>query len=211
MNSKSNKPTASFADGYITAPEEWRRWHCVCLDVETLSTAPDAVILEIGAVCFDPHTGELGPELNVEIGMREADNRLRGVDPETWAWWAERMKKGQDMPGMYGGFSLWTGLHMLKEFLDDQMEIRSAREVWAWGSDFDFPILKHALDDAQIEVPWLYGRQCDARTICRKLGVKRQGPVRHVAVEDARQEAEAVMRALAALAFTREVMEGSEA
>jgi len=78
--------------------------------------------------------------------------------------------------------------------------------MWAWGSDFDFAILRDAYDEAQLALPWSYSRQCDARSFCGKLGIKRVGPVLHQALADARQEAEAVMRALAQLRKIEESM-----
>lgn len=99
------------------------------------------------------------------------------------------------MPGMYGGVSLWQALQGLAAFMKAHTNAKEV-EMWAWGSDFDFGILRHAHDDAQLALPWRYGRQCDARSFCGQLGIKREGKVRHQALEDARQEAQAVMGAL---------------
>ena len=179
-----------------------RQWPCGCIDLETLSTSAEAVVLEIGAVLFDPATLELGPEYHAEVEMRAADNRLRAIDSETWLWWGERMKEGADIPGMHGGVSLWQGLQGLTEFFKGQ-ELTEGFEMWAWGRDFDFGILRHAHDDAQLALPWRYSRQCDARSFCGQLGIKREGPVMHQALADARQEAQAVMGAMFKLAALR--------
>jgi exodeoxyribonuclease VIII len=176
-----------------------RQWPCMCIDLETLATSADAVVLEIGAVMFDPATLELGPEYHAEVEMRAPDNRLRGIDAGTLVWWAERVKEGHDMPGMHGGISLWQALGGLAAWLAAVPRPESF-EVWAWGSDFDFGILRHAHDEAQLALPWRYSRQCDARSFCDKLGIKRQGPVTHQALADAKQEAQAVMGALFKLA-----------
>lgn len=175
-----------------------REWACGCIDLETLATSADALVLEVGCVLFDAATGEMGPEYHAEVEMRAHDNRLRAVDAATWGWWGERMREGVDMPGMYGGISLWDALRGLAGFLKEHTD-PTPLEMWAWGSDFDFAILRHAHDEAQMVLPWRYGRQCDARTFCGKLGVKRQGPVMHQALADARQEAAAVMEAAALL------------
>jgi len=172
-----------------------RQWPCACIDLETLSTSADAVVLEMGAVMFDPATLELGPEYHAEVEMRAPDNRLRGIDAGTMVWWAERVKEGHDMPGVYGGGSLWGALQGLAEFMARHADPEEV-EMWAWGSDFDFGILRHAHDEAQMKLPWRYSRQCDARSFCGKLGIKRVGPVTHQALADAKQEAQAVMGAL---------------
>ena len=170
-------------------------WPCGAIDLETLATSADALVLEVGCVLFDPVTLELGPEYHSEVEMRAADNRLRGVDASTWEWWGARMKEGTEMPGMYGGVSLWQALQGLTDFMKAHTDPKTL-EMWAWGSDFDFGILRHAHDDAQLALPWRYGRQCDARSFCKQMGIKREGPIRHQALADARQEAQAVMGAL---------------
>jgi hypothetical protein len=176
-----------------------RKWPCMCIDLETLATSADAVVLEIGAVMFDPEAMELGPEYHAEVEMRAPDNRLRGIDANTLVWWAERVKDGHDMPGMYGGISLWQALGGLAAWLA-AVPRQEDMEVWAWGSDFDFSILRHAHDEAQLALPWRYSRQCDARSFCGKLGIQREGPVTHQALADAKQEAQAVMGAMFKLA-----------
>jgi len=175
-----------------------RTWPCGAIDLETLATSADAVILEVGCVLFDPATGELGPEYHAEVEMRAPDNRLRAIDADTFAWWAGRLAAGEDMPGMHGGVSVWQALQGLAGFMAAHPRSYDF-EMWAWGSDFDFAILRDAHDDAQLELPWRYALQCDARSFCKKLGVERAGPVTHQALADARQEAKAVMAALAKL------------
>jgi 3' exoribonuclease, RNase T-like len=173
------------------------RWKSGCIDLETLSTAADAVVLEIGCVLFDVETNTLGPEYHAEVEMRAPDQRLRSVDGSTFSWWARRLADGHDMPGMHGGVSLWQALQGLTAFLKEhEISAESGTEMWAWGSDFDFSILKDAYSDAQLPLPWNYGKQCDARSVCKKLEVNREGGVKHMALEDARQEAQAVMTAL---------------
>lgn len=182
-----------------------REWPCGCIDLETLATSAEAVVLEIGCVLFDPATGEMGPEYHAEVDLRGPDNRLRGIDGETLGWWAARMKDGHDMPGLHGGVSLWEALQGLAAFMKAHTNSEDV-EMWAWGSDFDFAILRHAHDEAQLALPWRYGRQCDARTFCKKLFVPRRGPVMHQALGDARQEAGAVMEAMEALREMRSMV-----
>lgn len=172
-------------------------WPSGCIDIETLSTAADAVVLEIGCVLFCAEKNLLGPEYHAEVEMRAPDQRQRAVDGSTLAWWARLLGEGHDMPGMHAGVSLWQALHGLTAFLNEHgISAESEAEMWAWGSDFDFAILRHAHDEAQLPLPWRYARQCDARSVCKKLEIQREGGVKHMALEDAKQEALAVMAAL---------------
>lgn len=175
-------------------PPAPRVWPAVCVDIETLATCPAALVLEIGAVCFDPATGELGPEFSAEVSMRAADQGMRSIDEETFQWWAERVKEGAMMPGMHGGMDLRAALEWLCEW--SRKHVAGSAEWWAWGTDFDFGILADALRAFRMDAPWAYHRQRCARTLCKVTGTERMGDVSHVAVEDARQEAAAVCAAL---------------
>ena len=178
----------------VAAGANGRQWPAVCVDIETLATCPAAVVLEIGAVCFDPATGQMGPEFSTEVAMRSPDQQERVVDEETFRWWAERMADGAAMPGLHGGMALMAALEWLCEWSENHVD--EGAEWWAWGTDFDFGILSDALREGHMDVPWRYNRQRCARTICQVTGTRRDGDVTHAALEDARQEAAAVCRAL---------------
>ncbi len=172
-----------------------RKWPAVCVDLESLGTTSGAVLLEIGAVCFDPETGEFGPEFEFEVDARAQD--FRNADVETLLWWADRRAEGVEMPGVeaHDG-ELWAGLRCFADFME--AHTRSGEvELWAWGVDFDCGILKDAWRPmlGETQLPWIYPNQRDARTFCKKLGVEREGKIAHRALADARQEARAVMAA----------------
>jgi len=172
---------------------EKKEWPCVCVDIETLGTGADAVIIEIGAVCFDPATGELGATFQREVGA--SSQRERRMDAETVEWWMSRVCEGKEMPGLKRGAILWEALVALADFLRE--ECAEKFQFWAWGVDFDAGILKHAHEQCfpDVDMPWFYANQRDARTFCVELGVVRVGEVAHRALPDAVQEADAVMRA----------------
>lgn len=175
--------------------EEHRIWPCVCVDLESLDTRPTARILEIGAVCFDPITQELGPQFLFEVDARSQD--FRSIDLDTVLWWEARKAEGIVMPGIerHDG-DLWVALRSFADFMKTFTN-REEVEVWAWGVDFDCGILKDAWTAPEEECPlsWIYPNQRDARTLCKMLGIKREGKIAHRALPDAIQEAWAVMEA----------------
>jgi hypothetical protein len=61
----------------------------VMLDLETLSTAKDAAILQIAARVFDPEDGVCGPEFNAFI--RHPGGH---VDVDTVLWWMQQAQAG---------------------------------------------------------------------------------------------------------------------
>lgn len=175
-----------------------RKWTHVCVDLETLSTVPGAVVLEIGAVAFARKKGTkeyvMGPEFSVEVSMRAPDQQERDIDDDTLIWWADRMKDGAMLPGQHGGMGLRNALEWLCEWA--RKHVSEDALWWAWGTDFDLSILWDGLRQFDLDEPWRYHNGRCARTACKMMGVQREGDVRHIAVEDARQEAAAVIRAL---------------
>ena len=59
------------------------------IDLETLGTDPTAPIVAIGAVFFDPKTGELGVEFSATIDFESACER-RTPDASTIKWWLKQ-------------------------------------------------------------------------------------------------------------------------
>ena len=115
----------------------------VMIDIETLSTRTDAVILQIGAVAFEPLFGG-----KVSVGdaySRYVDftNQPRHVDADTLIWWLEqdhardvlvrglRSDDALDLAEVLQGFGEWyAGLQ--------------PSGVWSHGAAFDIPILESA-------------------------------------------------------------------
>lgn len=171
-----------------------RLWPAVCVDVETLDTRPTARILEIGVVCFDPETGEMGPSFQMELCGKGQERR--SMDEGTLRWWMAREREGMRMPGKaedVPGHGLTAAYLELVAFMATHTDPAKV-QAWAWGMDFDFPILKDAYGDHGW---WRYHNQRCARTLCGEMGILREGEVAHRALADARQEAEAVMEAIA--------------
>jgi hypothetical protein len=169
-------------------------WPAVMIDLETLGTTPDSVVLEVAAVCFDPEERILGPHCVYEVSLRSPDQQLRAIDEGTLMWWAAQVAGGNTMPGLHGGMTLRDSMLNLCEFL--RKWHLGGGEVWSWGIDFDLGILADAMADYQIDLPWAYHKQRDARTLCKVLRVDRSGETQHRALDDAMAEAHAVMAAL---------------
>ena len=64
----------------------------VMLDLETLATSPDSVILTFGAIKFDPFDSTKGMTngLYMRVNVDEQISLGRHVDEGTIAWWGDR-------------------------------------------------------------------------------------------------------------------------
>lgn len=165
----------------------------VMIDLETFDTRPTAAIRSIGAVFFDPDTGEQGSTFH--MGVTEATAFERGtVSHATIAWWRQQDKAAQDAFDTLLFADLDYALVEFKNFLDFA---RNGREVIVWGNGatFDISILDHAY---RHKAPWKFWNVRDVRTIChladKKLS-KESFPfegVKHSALDDARHQAKYV-------------------
>ncbi len=63
------------------------------IDIETLSTQPNAVICAIGAVFFEPSTGKTGPSFYQTIDPRTSQNRGAHISADTVMWWLRQDKE----------------------------------------------------------------------------------------------------------------------
>lgn len=134
----------------------------VMLDLETFGTTPQCPVLSLGAVYFDPVTGNTGPSLYETIGFEDAFEG-RYADPATIKWWLSQPDKArealwnQEFPGTQD-----TLLGALQRFLTlDDVEVF----VWGNGATFDISILEDLYRQNGMDIPWKFYNVRDVRTI----------------------------------------------
>ena len=157
------------------------------VDIETLSSEPNAVILQIGAVKFDPFGEGVTDKFLVNVNPHEYQYN-RHIDTKTIKWW-----QGQGGAPMDGDTPLWTALAKLREFC------HGADECWAHGSSFDHTVLAHACKDTDEELFSHYRTWRDTRTLfayCNGFQWP-ENENKHDALADAVAQAVAVQRAIA--------------
>ena len=59
-------------------------------DLETLAVTPQATVLTLGAVHFNPYGNGYGDKLYLRIDIDEQDTLGREVDPKTIEWWSKQ-------------------------------------------------------------------------------------------------------------------------
>ena len=124
------------------------------VDIETLGLGQDAIILSLGAVVFSKHQGSI-KSFYREISISNQESLGRTRDPSTEKFWSEQ----RDMPN---GVDPLIGV--LNQFCDFY-RMNECKTIWCKGLDFDIPIIKHALNQCAIEVPWKYNDVRDFRTL----------------------------------------------
>ncbi|EGQ0035205.1 exonuclease, partial [Escherichia albertii] len=67
-------------------------WNHLMIDLETMGKNHDAPIISVGAVFFEPQTGDLGPEFSKTINLETAGGV---IDRDTIKWWLKQSREAQ--------------------------------------------------------------------------------------------------------------------
>lgn len=137
----------------------------VMIDLETLGTAVNAPVLAIGAVFFEPSTGEIGPKFYAGIDMGDAC-RWGRPSGDTIKWWFEQKEEARKA-AVAGRQSSAEAFDRFRDWLaQGGLDIKP----WGNGASFDISILDYAF--ARITdkpAPWKFWNVRDCRTI-QELG-----------------------------------------
>lgn len=174
----------------------------IMIDIETLSTAKNAVVLSIGAVHFDQKTGVILDEFYKELRLSDQANRK--VDIGTVQWWMKQVAEHPERARIFeqGDINehcpVRNALILLRDFLGDDKKC-----VWACDPDFDLDILATLYADYDLPVPWKYNEPKSVRTM-RMLGKegglpKKEEIATHNALEDCIRQAKEVSAVLQGL------------
>lgn len=172
-----------------------RVWNHLSVDLETMGKNPDAPITSIGAIFFDPQTGEMGPEFSKTIDLETAGGV---IDRDTIKWWLKQSREAQSAI-LTDEIPLDDALLQLREFIEENSGEFFA-QIWGNGACFDNVILRRSYERQEIPCPWRYCNDRDVRTIVelgKTIGfdartvIPFEG-VRHNALDDARHQAKQV-------------------
>lgn len=162
------------------------------IDIETLGTTPDCVILSIGAVFFNQST--IQGTLYLELDVQDQLDRGRIVSSDTLHWWVKQGARAQEVFHNTAKLPLLLALRELKHAYAHYPDLQ---RVWAKGPSFDLAILDHAYLQVHLTPPWRYKDHRDIRTLqdiaeCRKIPLQLPDAPTHNALDDAKAQAEIV-------------------
>ncbi|EFA5330727.1 exonuclease [Escherichia coli] len=183
------------ANGHHNLTSTSRAGIHLMLDLETMGKNPDAPIISIGAIFFDPQTGDMGPEFSKTIDLETAGGV---IDRDTIKWWLKQSREAQSAI-MTNEIPLDDALLQLREFIDENSG-EFFVQVWGNGANFDNVILRRSYERQGIPCPWRYYNDRDVRTIVElgkaidfdaRTAIPFEGE-RHNALDDARYQAKYV-------------------
>lgn len=144
------------------------------IDIETLSTSPDAVILSIGLQKFDDVTMDYNPQDGTTLypSVDEQIANLRDISMATLAFWAGVEHKPTDV--FVDEYQRGPCESIARWLYDHIAALPETAELWANGDLFDFGILqnfwqhykdKQRFSAADNVAPWRYNQPRDLRTL----------------------------------------------
>ncbi|EON4392330.1 3'-5' exoribonuclease, partial [Escherichia coli] len=197
----SDSETGETADPLITVnghhviTSTSRLWHHLMIDLETMGKNPDAPIISIDAIFFDPQTGDMGPEFSKTIDLETAGGV---IDRDVIKRWLKQSREAQSAI-MTDEIPLDDALLQLREFIDENSG-EFFVQVWGNGANFENTILRRSYERQGIPCPWRYYNDRDVRTIVElgkaidfdaRTATSFEGE-RHNALDDARYQAKYV-------------------
>jgi exodeoxyribonuclease VIII len=154
--------------------------HCM-IDLETLATGPNAAVLTLGAVKFNPWGQGYSDKIYFRIDLDDQDALGREVDPNTLDWWSK-----QDPAIMEEAFHPDDRIP-LKEAVDRFHKFAwGCDQFWSHGATFDLVIMENLYKQLEKPLPWNFWQLRCTRTIF-DLGWDPDMPKnsKHNALEDA--------------------------
>lgn len=170
------------------------------VDLETMGNKPNAPIVAIGAVFFEPTTGELGQQFYTAVNL--ASDMAAGAVPsgDTINWWLMQSSEARAAITTDAAVTINVAICELSAFVRQHGEDPKYLKVWGNGASFDNVILRSAYERCGLPPCWNWFNDLDVRTMVnlgRKIGFdpKRDLPFdgeRHNALADAIHQAQYV-------------------
>lgn len=166
------------------------------IDLETMGTGINAPIISIGAVFFDPNTGNIGSEFYSCIFLTSSMKSGGIPDGSTILWWINQSVEAKNVMFDEGAITLQSALSNFSKFVCSNCPA-SKVQVWGNGSTFDNAVLRASYQRLDMEEPWRWYNDRDVRTIVeigRAIGIdpKKSMPFNgevHNALADAKHQA----------------------
>jgi hypothetical protein len=139
------------------------------IDLETLSTEPNAIILQIGMVSFDIETFEPQRSYKWQLPVKSQKDAGRDWSVATLQWWLIQPKELQEEV-LLPSFGMTIDQHhdvVLSNFLDAYLMEDGkygVQNVWAQGCT-DFEWLEDMM--GRRTPPWQYYQKADCRSVMK--------------------------------------------
>jgi exodeoxyribonuclease VIII len=166
----------------------------VMLDLETMGTKANAPIVAIGAVKFTRDgliPADKGGEFYKTVDLQSAVDAGASIDPATVIWWMKQSDAARSPLTRQADLPITDAMVEFEKWLGDDGLLAG---VWGNGSAFDNTIYRESYARSRLgRDPWPFWLDRCYRTVKNLSFAKPMSKftgVQHVAVDDARHQAE---------------------
>lgn len=163
----------------------------VMLDMETLGTGPNAVVVQMALVRFrlhDPDNATILQNVAIDFDWQDQLSQGRVITQDTLQWWMQQPDAVRGKVFGPGEFRIETeaGIESAAAFLEGV----GNPVIWACPANFDIPLFEGLLQTYGIRVPWFHRDTMCLRTLCLAAGYDRRmdkrgdGHMHHDATDD---------------------------
>ena len=136
----------------------------IMIDLETLGTGSNAVVVSISAVIFDMKTGTLGNEFEIGLDNREQVKKGGIIDKETVEWWAKQDQDAKDELSRLIKQPVTDALNSFNKWIKANFNVPSKIKLWGNGATFDNVIVRNLYKRHDIEFLIPFYADKDVRT-----------------------------------------------
>ncbi|WP_353613642.1 3'-5' exonuclease [Mangrovibacter phragmitis] len=136
----------------------------VMIDIEALDKKPTAAIVSLAAAVFDPMTGRVDASMYRTVNIESSEAAGGTIGADTVKWWFKKSRDVQAAVLSDQAVQLGVALADLNLFVLAYCDADSVK-VWARGTDYDMPIISHAMQSIGIRPVWNFWNVRDVRTV----------------------------------------------
>jgi hypothetical protein len=163
------------------------------IDIETLGTDPDSVILTVGAVKFDPkNLKEPTQKVTWKLDTDEQFVLDRKTSESTLEWWGR-----QDPEIRARAFADHGRIGLDAFFKEFNKYVTGCKNIWCQGPQFDMVMIENLYRQKLHHTSWKYWQIKDSRTLFSLMEVDPRKAIQveaHDAAEDAYWQAVCVQK-----------------
>ena len=151
------------------------------IDLETLATNTNAVILTVGIVKFDPYSDrDPWDPVYIKIDVDEQLDLGRETSQLTLDWWSRQSAEAQQE-----AFDEANRISVSDALDEIRRAVAHCSDIWAQGPQFDISMLEHLYKSKSQPAPWSYAQIRDSRTLLSMAPECRITELAHNSLADA--------------------------
>lgn len=143
----------------------------IMLDIETLSTDSNAVIISIAAVQFDLKTGEIGEQFMMGLDISEQIRKDGVVDGDTILWWLKQSDEARQSVTSLTQHGVGKVLTAFNSWIKQLGITPASTNLWGNSNSFDCTIVRNLYRREGITFILPFWCDKDVRTLVILKGV----------------------------------------